>query len=275
LRWSKKPVLPCRAMVPTCCLVNFTPDPLDWLLQLCVGDHDRSKTEFPWTIETKYYRALVNISIKQAGEVMASSSPAPWLAGMEAVMFYCDTSKATLARVEEVWSRIKEAAPAVCLLVVESASDQNLGPGEASRTEVMAWCLDHHFELVECDEGEEEEEVEEGEDEGIDEKLGRARVVEALKAHTWSNLQLLESGGGGTLQEDSSDEEGEVSDQVRSLMTAVDTGEEEDFGALFSQLASMREQSSNLQQQDRKAYAEQVAMAFYKAIGEASDDDEH
>ena len=45
----------------------------------------------------------------------------------------------------------------------------------------MAWCLDHHFELVECDEGEEEEEVDEGEDEGINEKLGRARVVEALK----------------------------------------------------------------------------------------------
>ena len=60
----------------------------------------------------------------------------------------------------------------------------------------------------------------------------------------------------------------------------------------------MRDQSSHLQQQDRKAYAEQVhpqhaiilvptfpvltllpttpqvAMAFYKAIGGASDDDE-
>ena len=56
-------------------------------------------------------------------------------------------------------------------------------PGEATRTEILAWCLEHHFELVECDEGEEEEDEDEEEDEGIEEKLGRARVVEALKVH--------------------------------------------------------------------------------------------
>ena len=57
---------------------------------------------------------------------------------------------------------------------------KDLKAGEASRTEILAWCLEHHFELVECDEGEEEE-GDEDEDEGIEEKLGRARVVEALK----------------------------------------------------------------------------------------------
>ena len=59
---------------------------------------------------------------------------------------------------------------------------KDLKSGEASRTEILAWCLEHHFELVECDEGEEEDEGEDDdEDEGIEEKLGRARVVEALK----------------------------------------------------------------------------------------------
>ena len=59
---------------------------------------------------------------------------------------------------------------------------QDLKAGEASRTEILAWCLEHHFELVECDEGEQEEgDGDEDEDEGIEEKLGRARVVEALK----------------------------------------------------------------------------------------------
>ena len=70
---------------------------------------------------------------------------------------------------------------------------QNVGPGQASRTEIMGWCLQNSIELVECDEGEGEEE--DDEDEGIEEKIGRARVVEALKAHTWSNLELLESQG--------------------------------------------------------------------------------
>lgn len=161
---------------------------------------------------------------------------------------------------------------------------QDLKAGEASRTEILAWCLEHHFELVECDEGEDEDEENDDEDEGIEEKLGRARVVEALKAHTWSNLELLESGHGGRrpvpVEEEGSDsegekEEGEVGEQVRNLLAAVGSDDEdEDFGALFSQLASMREQSSNLQQEDRKAYAEKVALAFYKAIGGGSDDEE-
>ena len=110
-------------------------------------------------------------------------------------------------RIDSAWGKVKEASPPVCLLVVEHATDQvqngsrsfwdraskmffghlfvlkDLKAGEASRTEILAWCLEHHFELVECDEGEEEEEdgVEDDEDEGIEEKLGRARVVEALK----------------------------------------------------------------------------------------------
>ena len=111
-----------------------------------------------------------------------------------------------LARIDSLWGRVKESSPPVCLLVVEHATDQvqnlvnffsddfprstlkrddlqGLKAGEASRTEILAWCLEHHFELVECDEGEEDEgeNVEEDEDEGIEEKLGRARVVEALK----------------------------------------------------------------------------------------------
>ena len=70
---------------------------------------------------------------------------------------------------------------------------QDLKAGEASRTEILAWCLEHHFELVECDEGEDEDEENDDEDEGIEEKLGRARVVEALKVvsifhHTQMNL---------------------------------------------------------------------------------------
>ena len=63
-------------------------------------------------------------------------------------MFYCDTSLATLARADRAWARLKEVAPAVCLLVVESAPDTGLAPGQASRTEIMAWCLEHQFESL-------------------------------------------------------------------------------------------------------------------------------
>jgi len=271
-------------MTPCCTLVNFTNDSLDWLLELCLGtSYDKSKSEFPWDIETKYYKASVCINVKQGEDLLTGPDPVALLSSTEAIMFYCDTSKATLERIDSAWGKVKEACPPVCLLVVEHATDQDLKAGEASRTEILAWCLEHHFELVECDEGEEEDEGEDDdEDEGIEEKLGRARVVEALKAHTWSNLELLESGPGrrpAPLDEEGSasegeEEEGEVGEQVRNLLAAVGSDDEdEDFGALFSQLASMREQSSNLQREDRKAYAEQVALAFYKAIGGGSEDE--
>ena len=45
--------------------------------------------------------------------------------------------------------------------------------------------VQHSIELVECDEGEGEEGDEE--DEGIEEKIGRARVVEALKVRDASS----------------------------------------------------------------------------------------
>ena len=85
----------------------------------------------------------------------------------------------------------------------------------------------------------------------------------------------------GIIKEIENIEKMRVFKQVRNLLAAVGSDDEdEDFGALFSQLArsilkahilkkknrlartftvcSMREQSSNLQGEDRKAYAEQV-----------------
>ena len=91
---------------------------------------------------------------------------------------------------------------------------------------------------MECDEGEEDGSDEEGD--VIEEKVGRARVVEALKAHTWSNLELVEGMGARGEEGSSGDEEeevGEVGDQVRSLLSEALEGEDDDFGTLFSQLA--------------------------------------
>ena len=79
-------------MTPCCTLVNFTNDSLDWLLELCLGSSydkwvqllfavfenecnsqpqlesrsvHRGKSEFPWDIETKYYKASICIKVKQ------------------------------------------------------------------------------------------------------------------------------------------------------------------------------------------------------------------
>jgi len=112
-------------MTPCCTLVNFTNDSLDWLLELCLGNsYDKSKSEFPWDIETKYYKASVCINVKQAEDLLTGADPVALLSSTEAIMFYCDTSKATLERIDSAWGKVKEASPPVCLLVVEHATDQ-------------------------------------------------------------------------------------------------------------------------------------------------------
>ena len=91
-----------------------------------------------------------------------------------------------------MWERIKEHFPSVCLFLVKSASDDNLSEGEATRTSILEWCLTNQFELVETETTEEEEE----EIDDFGEKEGKTRIVSALKAHTWSNLELLEDNAG-------------------------------------------------------------------------------
>ena len=71
---------------------------------------------------------------------------------------------------------------------MKSASDENISEGEASRTSILEWCLQNQFELVEPESTEEDEE----DIDDFGEKEGKARIASALKAHTWSNLELLE-----------------------------------------------------------------------------------
>ena len=85
--------------------------------------------------------------------------------------------------------------------MVPTASDDTNDGAEASRTDILDWCLTNQFELVQCDDGDEDDE----EEDDFDEREGKVRIVSALKAHTWSNLQLEEenpSGRGNILSSD-------------------------------------------------------------------------
>ena len=102
-----------------------------------------------------------------------------------------------------VWERIKEHFPSVCLYLVGRAEDGDISPGSATRTDILDWCLSNQFELIETDTDNEEEE----EEEDFGEKEGKARIVSALKAHTWSDLELVDDGPGAppALGRDSAD----------------------------------------------------------------------
>jgi len=235
--------------LPVCQIINFTDTNLVWLLELVLGRKlkDVETTSHIWNIETKYYRA--EVQLEEVTYITGAEFDSDRFTSTEGIIFYGEHKD--LKNFQDAWNIIqKTASPAVCLLVVESVQG-------VQRTQVLEWCLTNQFELVECDEETEEDSAEDG----IEEAIGRDRVPEALKAHTWSNLQLLgqETEGGGGESEDAQDVAGD--------------SEEDDFETLFSQLGVIKARASNMSDSERKAYAEQVATAFYMAMG-GSDEEE-
>jgi len=219
-------------------------------------------TSYMWHVSTKYYKAEVMVNILEHEEVMDNKVD---FSTTEAVVFYCDTTKDTLDKVEDVWQKIKESSPAVCLYVVESATDDVQNGETVTRTQILDWCLSNQFELVECNEV--EEEVDSDDEERYDEKSGRERIIQALKAHTWSNLKLFE-------ESENTEEEQESQENPLLLAAEEALGEDPSFEDLFAQITKMKDISNNLPDAERKAYAEKVALAFYKSIGGDTEDEE-
>jgi len=210
-----------------------------------------SSSSHKWRVVTKYYKAEVMLKTVDHDDVLNDAED---FSETEAVVFYCDTTKDNLAKADKVWLKIKESCPAVCLFVVETASDDVKDKKEATRTQILDWCLSNQFELVECDE--EDDDVGDSDNEEIfDEKAGRIRIIQALKAHTWSNLELIEE------SETSDDKEIDKTNQKTSLLEAAqeNLGEDPAFEDLFSQISKMKDISNNLPNDERRAYAEKVS----------------
>jgi len=236
-------------MIPACTVVNVSEQCSSWLLNLIHAQHATTNT---FSISTKYFNAQVRL--QHVTEAAAESCA---FTETEALLLYGGQgTKASLAAADKVWSRAKEHGPPVCLLIVDSTTEKvDDAATQVSRTDLLAWCLTNQFELVECDETAEEEE-EEGE------LVGKDRIMEALRSHTWSSMELLEPTDSASAKRDDTKEEEKM---VEASMNS--------FESLFADLALMKEKAEGMSAGDRRVYAEQVAMAFYAAMG-GSDDDE-
>lgn len=172
-------------MVPRCCLVNLTDLQSHWILELILQKENINKDEncFQFQVETKYFNAEISLHQLLYSDI-SKEDHTEQLEKTEALLLYCEGTKDSFVKADQVWSKVKEFSPAVCLCIVDSTKDKTEGDGELSRTEILSWCLANQFELVECDE--EQDEVGELED-----KVGKDRILEAIKSHTWSSMKLL------------------------------------------------------------------------------------
>ena len=249
---TKELNLPGKMAAVPCWLVNSTASPATWLLQFLAGAGEE-EVEVDWELRTKYYSAMVRLTLLQSDCPVPAGEP-------EAVVVLADT----LQQLEAGWARVR-GEPAVRLVVVAE------GPGQ----DMLAWSVERQFELIDL--GEESYSTSE-DDDGFDEKTGKERIREALEAHTWSNLVLTETdfmwSASATLispttvtaVEEEPEDVGESIDSSDEEFGEF-VGGEEDFESLFANLTSLKEKAATMSDGERKAFAENVAVSFFSAIG--------
>lgn len=235
-------------------------------------------TAYPWHIDTKYYEADVNLCIIR-NKMISSQELAETV---QAVVLYFDSNQNEGLHMAGSWLPFVKDYYAEVKIMLCSCCEEKPAAG-VSKLQAQEWCVKEGFELVEL-EPEVDEEWEAEQD--FIETNGIKRVIQALHAHVWPNLVMKERKeptkfqgllhGGKNIHHDSSIDadalnldtatadfsEGNIEERLSELMES-DT----EFSELFSQLHIMKERVSSLPHDQRKACAEQVVFAFWKAIG--------
>ncbi|XP_050296055.1 alpha- and gamma-adaptin-binding protein p34-like [Anthonomus grandis grandis] len=205
----------------------------------------------PWKIDTKYYSSIVNlIGLNESYERSMEFN-----SKVEALIMHMDANKSTGLEDLKRWSGLMEDCDSqVKLLIANYCNDDT----KISKNDVTEWCLEQRFEFVELypsqTDNSEEQTI-------IPEKFGIDRVIEALQAHTWSNLVMKKSCKSAIRKADDF-----KADLPEDLLG------EDDFTELFSQLHMMKDSLQSLSASQRKQCAEQMVTAFWQAIG--GDDEE-
>ncbi|XP_069682461.1 alpha- and gamma-adaptin-binding protein p34-like [Periplaneta americana] len=257
---------------------------------------------YPWHIDTKYYTTDVNLCSVEK-KTLGSEE---FAVSVEAVVIHFDSNKNDGLSIVESWlSFLKEFEPEVQILLCDRCHENP--PVGVCRVAVQEWCVEQGFELVELNP---ELDPEWEEEQDFIETTGIKRVVQAMHAHLWPNLRMKgrpqqlsrtvqsilnvsDTVDGercpvtGLVQDlqnvhiDAENDEETVTSPTGSNINDIedridellgDSGGVAGFSSLFEQLHNMKERVQGLPSEQRKACAEQVVMAFWRAIG--GDEDE-
>lgn len=121
---------------------------------------------------------------------------------------------------------------------------------EDSKTCINDWCIKEGIEIIDFSEDEDNSDQN---DVSIFASNSQKRIVEALQTVMWTQWSS------GT-SDDTSNDHGTEKDV-------------EDFETLFANLVNFKETASGLPDEERRKFAEKVAMSFYSALGECSGDE--
>nr|CAB3219597.1 alpha- and gamma-adaptin-binding protein p34 [Phallusia mammillata] len=241
---------------------------------------DTSSSYLTWEISNKYYSATVDICGIDSKNIFDKSFAEQLQA---IVVIFNSTKNGNGLECLNSWQTYFDIwEPNIKLAVCERCSSDCSDEKYLPRESVQLWCIDNGFELVEINPDEDDfDEYEE---------FGTKRIRSALNAHTWphmklktncqdSHQKLLKSDPRSTV-----DPYTEVEKKIDSLLldSKGEDLEEEDFEGLFQKMHDLKKTADSLPTESKKAYAEKVVMAFWKALdgdkdevyGLSSDEDE-
>ncbi|XP_046652833.1 alpha- and gamma-adaptin-binding protein p34-like [Daphnia pulicaria] len=233
-----------------------------------VKEDEKGFSFYQWDISNKYYDASIHFCQMTTKMVVDEDFSENVNAS---IIFFNSLEENGLKKAEEWIPFLNEFDLGVKILVCDQCStDEN--SKHTSKISAQQWCIRHGFELVELDPLEKPDP-----DDDFPETLGTDRIIQALHAHSWPNLELksgeksrmdhlsrLLSGEDPEQKLDhSSFEEKSGTNLIvdRQISEGIDSFEE-----LFQAMSLMKSQASTLQGADRKAYAEKMTMAFWQAI---------
>lgn len=138
---------------------------------------------YDWQISTKYYTAdvlLCSTKERTIGDRNFAES-------VDAFIVYFNADEESSFELVKAWSPyLEQIDPEIKMLVCDRCTENH----KVNRLKAQTWCVDNSFELVELNpEVESDSDVEDD----FEETTGIKRIVQALHAHTWSNLEMKEN----------------------------------------------------------------------------------
>ena len=205
-----------------------------------------------WSIKNKYYSCDVNLLIHQSN----ASNNDKLKIGASIWYVDCLTSENITERLKQWQNELKSY-----LNTTESGSEEDQEnvevqlivaekfDSEETKSTVTEWSIDHGVEIIDLSEDDEDSAAEEV---TVFASNGRKRILEALQTVMWPEMCDTKT-----------DDNNEVTEK-----------DVESFESLFAKLVNFKETAAGLPDEERKKFAEKVALSFYSAIGDQSDDDD-
>ncbi|CAG5119102.1 unnamed protein product [Candidula unifasciata] len=144
-----------------------------------VSDHIE---RYEWSFETKYYSArahLCTTDVRTIGDQEFAES-------VQAFIHFFDPNVPPSFELAKAWlPYLDHINPDILMLVCNTSRNSDA----IQRKVALEWCIQNSFELVELYPEQESDD----EEDDFPETTGMARIIQALHAHTWPNLDMKDA----------------------------------------------------------------------------------